>query len=120
MEKELIEQLSGEELDAAIAIKVMGHTLPEAWADSSVGPSHGDPGGYRMGVRPYSKAIEAAMEVVEKMRKQGWNISMNTWHEDDAIWEVEFRYDDRCWHTYADSLPFAICRCALAAIETKE
>ena len=68
----------------------------------------------------YSESIEAAMRVVERMQARDWNVSIKDDHDVDAIWDVEFRYDNRCWHEYADSLPEAMCRAALAAIGAKD
>lgn len=117
--------MSNRELDAEVATKVMGAILPQAWADPSVGPSHGDPGGYQIGVKPYSSDIAAAMEVVEKMGKQGFQASMvyglkiETRVEDnDRAWWVQFA-DLSCveFEAESDSLPEAICLAALKAIQ---
>jgi hypothetical protein len=117
---ESTKELSGEELDRAVAERVMGNTLPEVWSDPTVGPSHGDPGGYRIGVRPYSSSIEAAMQVVEKMRERHWCISiLNQFHEGPR-WYASFEAVEREAYASDDSLPTAICRAALAAIGSKE
>jgi len=66
----------------------------------------------------YSKSIEAAMQVVEKMREQGWSFAC-TWYEG------KLPYASFCKGTAkssrnaeANSLPEAICRAALAAINS--
>jgi hypothetical protein len=115
---ESTKEFSGEELDRAVAGRVMGNTLPEVWSDPTVGPSHGDPGGYRIGVRPYSSSIEAAMQVVEKMRELGWRISiMNNvgCEKSDLEWSVDFN-GHRIVNRLAAELPEAICRASLKAI----
>lgn len=107
--------MDSQELDALIAEKIMNRTLPEAWADSSVGPSHGDPGGYRIGVRPYSSDIATAFTVVEKMRERGHDITIEA--PANGGWHVSFQ--PRVFPNTAaggPDLPDCICRAALNAI----
>src|ERR1043165_650971 len=107
-----------------VAEKVMGETLPQAWSDLSAGPSHGDPGGYRIGVKPYSTDISAAMEVLNKMNDGPWSIVRSD-HPSakDTPYEVSFgrhggRHSSRVhqFSASADTLPKAICLAALAAM----
>jgi hypothetical protein len=125
---ESTKELSGEELDRAVAERVMGNTLPEVWSDPTVGPSHGDPGGYRIGVRPYSSSIEAAMQVLDKLRHSGEWCCIEIKSDYHYVWWValtpaERHSTDPHKPTIAVSgevLPTVICLVALAAIRSKE
>jgi hypothetical protein len=117
---ESTKELSGEELDRAVAERVMGNTLPEVWSDPTVGPSHGDPGGYRIGVRPYSSSIEAAMKVVEHFQKQEYMVSVNA-SSAGGWWCCMYPPAEAFIESATVESPaLAICRAALAAIGSKE
>jgi hypothetical protein len=67
----------------------------------------------------YSESIEAAMQVVEKMREQGWSFAC-------TLYEGKLPYASFCKGTVAtsrnaeaDSLPEAICRAALSAVDSQ-
>jgi hypothetical protein len=70
--------------------------------------------------QPYSSSIEAAMRVVDKMRERDWYVEIANMSTE---WFVNFIYDINeridC-PAQARLLPEAICRAALAAIETKQ
>ena len=76
---------------------------------------------YEVSPRPYSTDIEAAFEVVEKMRERGWWISMK-YEPFFKGWEVMVRpkgksiYGEDC----NESLPMAICNAALRAVEGEQ
>lgn len=58
--------------------------------------------------RAYSRAYGDMMKVIEALRERFWNVKISDDHDVAAIWEVEFRRDDRCYHAYSDSLPEAV------------
>jgi hypothetical protein len=118
---ESTKELSGEELDRAVAERVMGNTLPEVWSDPTVGPSHGDPGGYRIGVRPYSSSIEAAMQVEDRIAELG----LKTRYVLELAKIVDSRgsRDDKImslWWALVHASAEQRCRAALAVIGSKE
>lgn len=117
-------QLSGAELDRAIAERLMGwERMP---GQTALAPfAYKRPDGHI--VHPYSApnysgSIEAAMQVIEKMNADGWSVVMS--NDDERAmkqWFVEF---DKSTKTHLitgmgdrDSLAEAICIAALAAIE---
>lgn len=132
------QELSGRELDAAIAERVMGHVWDESRCRACGWPIGSfEDGGCTIescSMRPYpvrradtpsdySSSIGAAMEVVEKMRQSGWHVEISDDCERmDTAWFVEFtRSTDTHLHTGdagAETLPETICRAALEAIET--
>jgi len=66
-----------------------------------------------------SESIKAAMQVVEKMREQGWSFAC-------TLYEGKLPYASFCKGTArssrnadADTLPLAICRAALATVKTQ-
>lgn len=129
------------ELDAQIAEKVMrlkirlgsptlpelriegGWKAPDDWLllndDGSVKQGIALPGGpVRLTVPHYSTNISAAMKAVEKMRADGWSFAC-------TLYEGKLPYASFCKGTAAssrnaeaDSLPEAICKAALSAIES--
>jgi hypothetical protein len=127
MSAKVKEKLTGAELDRAVAEQVMGwheetdydYTPPQVnWMDE-----HGD---YQAIVncedqlanlplwKP-SESIKAAKQVVEKMQARDYWVKMTDTHDAEETWEVEFGYENCCWHKYSDSLAEAICLAALAA-----
>lgn len=120
------EQLSGRALDLAVAERVMGFDRLTARIDPM--NRDGEPQyymGYPLGhdfAPVYSQSIEAAMQVVENMREQGWSITL-TDDDDrsgDHTWFVEFTKHDAKYFLTGEAadneLPVAICRAALEAL----
>jgi hypothetical protein len=122
------EQLNGRQLDAAIAEHVMG------WRRRSNGLMHGkaqevfidDRGntfttvcGCAEDFHP-SESVEDALQVVEIMLQKEWTSHIST-HSIGPCWTVEMFFTSgkmiRREKTESDSLPEAICKCALAAVE---
>lgn len=132
--------LSERELDAAVAEKVMGwrltwldrsyHSAGEGWSqrpvDSKSECRH-DPIAYWTDAKDRSlnevsewepsSDISDAVEVVEKMREQGWSFAC-------TLYEGKLPYASFCKRTAASSrnaeastLPEAICRAALEAVK---
>lgn len=133
--------LSGHELDAAVAVKIMGYVIngshwpgPGFWlTDRPYGQfghgSRGDgprtigrlhdsknKGGDPSDLWSPTTQIAVAMQVVEKMRDDGWSFAC-------TLYEGKLPYASFCKRTAASSrnaeaptLPEAICRAALAAI----
>jgi hypothetical protein len=71
----------------------------------------------------FSRSIEAAMRVVEKMREQGWNVCLTDDSDVEGMaWHVGFdNFKEgkvRVAEGDAMTLSEAICRAALAAIES--
>lgn len=64
----------------------------------------------------YSSDISAAMQAVEKMYADEWEITIyrSVVIEDD--WSVEFARPERSAGTFGKTLPEAICRAALTAV----
>lgn len=134
-------ELAGRELDAAIAERVMGRRV--VWFDrldshdgewSQSGPLEtkeecrfrpvaywqNQEGQSLWEVRKWSPSdsISAAMEVVEKMNADGWSFAC-------TLYEGKLPYASFCKRTAAssrnaeaESLPVAICRAALLAVES--
>lgn len=117
-----LQKLSGRNLDAAVAERVMGwQRQPDYnyWMSFPAGES------FKLHAliatwRPF-ESIEAAMEVVEKVRERGYQVSIRSW-EGAVPWSVKFiLYTSREEvEEDGDSLPEAICRAALAAIESQQ
>jgi|ERR1051326_186729 hypothetical protein len=124
---ESTKELSGRELRDAVALRVMGWTLADRRAMGwSPGPDvwlTGDEENPTEQDWWPNESIEAAMRVVEKMRERHWCVSiMNQFHKGPQ-WFVSFegavKKDIRQVSAHGDSLPAAICACALAAMEQK-
>ncbi len=84
----------GRELDSLVAAKVMGIEHPA----------------------PYSTSIEAAWEVVEKLKANGEGIRL-IYHY--GHWNVLFEHEDYCYNSPAESAPHAICLAALKTMGIK-
>jgi len=107
--------LAGRELDAAVATHVMNIacSMDRTPDHSKWCNRHGM--GERVGAPFYSRDIDRAMEVVEKMRSDGWSFAC-------TLYEGKLPYASFCKGTAASSrnaeaetLPEAICRAALQA-----
>lgn len=137
-------ELSGRELSALVAERVMGSVWDETRCRACGWPLAAfDDGGCTIescSQRPYparradepaqySSSIEAAMQVVEKMWQMGWQAELVNCYmlntpivENVCMWYVRFidnKNDMNNWSAEANTLPEAICRAALAAIEGK-
>lgn len=86
----------------------------ESW-DSDKGPVVVEGGDRKYVVRPYSTDIAAAWEVVEKMRKMGWEptIALQKAHVYAITYDASY---DELSRAYAEHAPLAICRAALKAV----
>jgi hypothetical protein len=140
---ELVKKLSGRELDAAVAERVMGHVIHvdngEGFCENCGEEMlewkqirHRQQGGVEpvetRCVPEYSESIEAAMQVVEKLWQMGWQVEMVNCHKPETLitenacwWYVRFinnENDMNNWSAEADLLPEAICHAALAAVES--
>jgi hypothetical protein len=117
----------GRELDAEVAVKIMGWTPhPEQMHPTdnrTIGgvlycpPGHPRDTG-RLNVVPcYSTEIEPAMEVVNAMRQRGYRWKAETPH--GTGWQIQCFSKSAIWRgeTFRGLLPEAICRAALSAIE---
>jgi hypothetical protein len=120
-------ELSGRELDAAVAEHVMGFTRapepPHPTDNRAInGVLYYLPGTpwdrNQQNIVPYfSEDIAAAMQVVEKMRGSNYWFALE--QEDD--WAAVFYDKDRVWYPqHAETAPLAICLAALKAIEGKQ
>lgn len=112
-------QLTGRELDAVIAQRVIdilcdGERTPD---DSIWCHRHGK--GATVGTKHYSSDIAAAMEVVERFRERGLGVAIAD-NMGKAPWEVRFVNDPTVGGTFVgegDTLPLAICRAALESVK---
>lgn len=68
-------------------------------------------------VPAYSTDIAAAWLVVERMRALGWCVAINDRMDDPEPWWCEFATDgyERGAQAWANTMPLAVCRAALAA-----
>lgn len=135
---ERAEALTGRDLDAAVAERVMGWTIaPEGnrWRVSATGEyinswcvdspnladldSDVDDRLYgRYAMPSYSTDIAAAMQVVEKMQERGFRIFIRD-YEGVITWEVKFAsVKGPSYEASGNDLPEAICRAALQAIDS--
>lgn len=106
-------------IDREVAEKVMGWMNVAESTDGLGGKKlHGQPAGgpWYAEVPPYSTNIEHAMEVEAEMRKRGYYIDMEglPWG-----WDVTFNTSEDIGDSTisSGSLPEAICKAALAALE---
>lgn len=122
------EKLSGRDLDAAVAERVMGwQRQPDYnyWMSFPAGESFSLHA--LIATWSPSESIEAAMQVVEKMWQLGWSIEMANGGKLGTLatarivsWYVRFVEDENDlnnWSAEAETLPEAICRAALRAVE---
>jgi hypothetical protein len=120
---------AGRELDAAIAVRVMGWEMPDSrYLDGTPAPpivydetgrARGGPG---EGWSPSTK-IAQAWEVVEKMDKRGFWLRLVTPFDDGSLYHAGFTplgvtgWNGRPDHeAAADTAPLAICKAALKAV----
>lgn len=112
-------ELSGAELDRLIAERVMN--WQPVTGQTALAPfAYKRPDGHI--VHPYSaphysSSIDAAMEVVGKLRERGLQVSIRSW-EGAVPWSVKFisyRSKEEVEED-GDNLPEAICNAALAAV----
>lgn len=124
-------ELNGRELDFAVAEQVMGLDRANARVDSM--NRNGEPQyhfGYPVGhdfAPNYSTDIAAAMQVIEKLRADGWTPEISSYYP-DLEWDVVFERCEQIGDSIyrstghgecsSQSLPECICRAALAAIES--
>ncbi len=67
-----------------------------------------------------STDIAMAFSVVEKMRERGWGISMAAnWVHSESDWHVELNRGNHFAIGIGDTLPIAICKAALRAVESE-
>lgn len=98
---------AGRELDALVAEKVMGLEVRGGFIIRE---------NRRSGIPSYSRKIEYAWEVVEKMLEQGYNFRI------EKIYEVYQCLFDKAicqWNeggAYAETAPLAICLAALKTV----
>lgn len=120
------------ELDALVAEKVMGwqesidydyHPPQINWASASNtyervkdDPRNPPTVNSLSGWKPSSDVVNA-MEVVEKIRSTGLDVILAT--EPNQCWSVAIEGNGRAVFEEYNSLPFTICRAALAAIENE-
>ncbi len=100
------------EMDGRVAEKVFGHRVSQ---DNSRILSPKDVGRYWKKLPAYSTDHAAMMMVIEKMRerKYNWLIANSA-----GLWSVNVIDNGRpISHGYDASLPLAVCRAALAALE---
>jgi len=126
------DELIGRELDAAVAVEIMGYRKASStksgmwwvWSGNRQ-PSEA--------LRPYSSSPNASMLMLEEMRKRGWNVKegyehhhdgnirlLSEWYcgfwtvENKALWEKTFiGYDPNCLMT-------ARARAALRAVRAEK
>jgi hypothetical protein len=107
---------AGRELDALVAVTLMGVTLVSE--DAGIRPaamSYQKPSE----VLPYSTDVAAAWQVVERMRARGFALELHYEFGWSRQWVADFSNDG--WlstgEQLGDTAPLAICRAALAAVE---
>jgi hypothetical protein len=130
---------AGRELDALVAEKVMGWTWPDdrcpicGWSFSDTAAEGCVPGDCSQRPIPtvpesedyphYSTDITAAWEVVEKMLGQLPQQDIHFQHLEYTGWGVGtcFNKEEGGWDEwmYGETLPIAICRAALKAVEAQ-
>ena len=132
---ESTKELSGRELDAAIAEKIMLWTNVRSGCYTPIGQEwcgddpEGTGGFYRTGrkiIPRYSERAEAAKQILEKIRQSGEFCCINIHSDHNYVWKVSLTRveSQNPAHGVAasatnESLETAICRAALAAMETK-
>lgn len=115
-------------MDALVAEKVMGrkvwydedaHGDLHIWWEYFVDESDGGVAGVQRLLAPYTTDWAAAGQVVEKMRADGWNVSIvfkDTFPR--LFWRVDFEKPREMQEgsERVDSAPLAICNAALRAL----
>lgn len=135
-------QVAGRELDARVAVEVIGWgRQSESWYDEEgvegtrfISPSGEETTCFGWGadctyddlddtyLPRYSEDIAAAWQVVEKFKERGWDIGWHTHAKHGTGWFVT---DGREYDFYTlsgdacESAPLAICRAAIAALQSK-
>jgi hypothetical protein len=104
-------ELTNRELNRLVAEKVMGLHVQFSNAHGGDWTGTSIETGYAR-VLPYSTDISAAMKVVEKMRSEGYLVFIRG----KETWTVQFE-GLVVANESATTLPEAICRAALAAIQ---
>lgn len=109
---------AGRELDALIAEEVMGWRRMRMPQDGWVLPL---PGGRRLQPDAFSTS-GACLEVLERMREQGWNVLIETQLLDlnENTWRVAFDKFRPSYIGDAPTLPHAICLAALEAVRAEK
>lgn len=65
----------------------------------------------------YEVEMGAAWRVVEFMRERGWGVEMRELDLEEGGWICEFEQDEAYLSSDMDSMPMAICKAAIAALE---
>lgn len=125
-------ELSGRELDIAIAQRVMQWPRRDRDDDRDYEDTYFSAyndggqivvfrGGSQRSAERWSPAqnIEAAMQVVEKMRERDYSIQINGYRRWGVTFVLESVEEPTVRPCGSKSLPEAICRAALAAMEQK-
>lgn len=113
-------ELSGLALREAVAVKVFGYR--KKWVDDIRGEIYHDSPESLQGVPcpHWESDIAAAWQVVEKAIELGYTLLLNFNH---GAWWAEFADKETVYDhelEYRPTAPEAICRAALAALETKD
>src|ERR1043165_6449694 len=113
------DQLSGRELTRIVAERIMGWSEiveHERLSYLSGFPQMSEQAKafhVRQPVPRYAESIEAAMQVVEKMREHHWCVSILNQFAKGPRWYASFETVEREAYAADDSLSTAICRAAL-------
>ena len=105
------------EIDARVAREVMGFVDHD---NDSAFPTMKTPDGKIVVCPPYSTDMNAAKEVVEKMRGLGWYLTLESPCPGRTLWEAYFTHCDNAtkYHDWnADTPAIAICLAALEAVK---
>ena len=115
---EILNMPAGREIDAEVAVNVMGWTHVASKTHCGYSPDYeGERRAYlwpaRLGAKPvphYSTSIDAAWDVVEKDFGQ-----LTLWRSraKPELVKVDFCVGDEHYEAYAPTAPIAICRAAL-------
>lgn len=106
---------AGRELDEVVAVRVMGLTLMERWSpENHSGYETLTLCGVKAMLEPYSTGLAGAFEVLDQL---GGVVTLKRLSPDGRDeWHCAIGH-----HTmWAESLPLAICRAALAATEASD
>jgi len=119
---------AGRELDALIAVEVMGFTRHQAgtYIKSFAGKSTGIPspvecftdrGTFAFNTPPaYSTDIASAFDVVEKLQSQDWAFILDNMHGHLGHWQAHFEWARAVYQADADTPSHAICLAALRVV----